>query len=247
MIKKILITILVLNIIILAGCVNLNDYVTKEEYNSLKDTLDNTIDEYSSLREEYNNLKAYSYELENELNKVSGEKDKYVELISSLNDLLSNVYYGYGENSEYFGEFTAFSIEYQNKYFILTAGHCVESNGIKYNKFKFKSTFGNNWIYPKLLSYNNDYNSRNDYAIFYSDKIKDGFIIDNEGDEPKYILGNNKSSTNIIRSYYDKTFNGESGSPIIDYEGEISGISTTDIHSYFTNIYTILEAIDNLE
>jgi len=252
--KRILIILLTTVIILLTSCVNLEEYVPIDEYYNKLVELDEANSEIESksleivgLKEKVNTLENDLADLELGLELSNEEIEKYKYLLSNLNELLGNVYYGYGENSEYFGEFTAFSIEYGERYYILTAGHCVEMNEIKYDRFKFKSTFDNDWIYPELLTYQNNSINRNDYAIFYNNKIKDGLIIDDDNDLPKYILGNNKSSINIIRSFYDKTFDGESGSAIIDYEGEIIGINTTDIHSYFTKIDTVLKAIDVLD
>jgi len=59
------------------------------------------------------------------------------------------------------------------------------------------------------------------------------------------LLGNEK--LNIIKDIYDNNIEGESGSPIIDNEGEIIGIDTTDIINYYTDIDIVLRAIDNLE
>lgn len=179
------------------------------------------------------------------INELNAELAQYKHLIASLNELLENVYYVYQKKSDGSSSWgTGFSLKYKSKFYLITAGHAV--NG-EYGIFKNLGFEDNNgkWIYPKLLDFNNDYINRNDYAIFYSDKILDGLNIDNENDNPEFIIGNEKFNT--IKDIGKINIAGESGSPIIDIEGEIIGILTTDIYSYYTDIDLVIEAIDNLE
>jgi hypothetical protein len=185
-------------------------------------------------------------ELEQENSKLEAELAQYQSLISNLNDLLKNVYYVYQKKSDGSSVWgTGFSIEYNDKYFLITAGHAVKNEYGVFKNLGFK--LDNKWVYPKLLAYDNDYTARNDYAIFYSNKINNGFIIDNENDNPEYILGTENQNLNIIRSFNINGIEGESGSPIIDYEGEIVGIDTTDLVSYYTEINKVLQAIDTIQ
>jgi hypothetical protein len=173
---------------------------------------------------------------------------QYQTLLSKLNDLLENVYKGNAKNSNWTaGEFTAFSLEYKSKFYLITAGHCAhyryENIDTKvFTDFKFKANFSNEWIYPKLLAYENDFKSNKDYAILYSDKVTKGLDFDPINSLPKYILGNENDSI-------FKTFNmvslsdGESGSPVINIDGEVTDIATGNL----TDIDLILEAIDNLK
>ena len=240
--KKCTIIALLLSIMLLVGCVNLDNYKPIEEYNSLQDKYSNLYGEYTNLLDNNSKNIEKNIDLEEELNLTKEQLEKYQNLIGNLNNLLSNVYYGYAENINYISDgFTAFSMGCKGKYYIITVGHCVENEYGKFGNFKFKSN-SDEWIYPELLVYNNDYNNNNDYAVFYSDKIKTGLIPDSENNEPEYILGNIK--LNILKQYGTKYIPGESGSPIIDCEGEIIGIVSTGF--YYTPIETVIKAIDNL-
>ena len=134
-------------------------------------------------------------------------------------------------------------MEYGGKTYLVTAGHCVHYKDDKidtglYTYFKFKAN-SNVWIYPKLLTYENDFVGNRDYAIFYSDKIKTGLNYDLKNSEPDYRLGINK----LIQENNNWGRDGECGSPIIDLDGEVIGIHI----GYLTDIDLVLEAIDGLE
>ncbi|MCJ7666635.1 MAG: hypothetical protein MUO59_07870, partial [Actinobacteria bacterium] len=102
--------------------------------------------------------------------------------------------------------------------------------------------FGGKWIYPKLLTYENDYDNNIDYAIFYSDKIDSGLGYDLDNGYPEYVLGN--GDINTIKGFYTYDLvGGESGSPIIDIDGEAIGIATGGS----TDINIVLQAIDNMQ
>jgi len=228
--KKILI-ILVLSIFLLIGC---SAPETVTETSIITKTVTKVVEVENTDRIE---------ELEGKLDESQEEVEKYKALISDLNELLSNVYYGYASNSKYILDgFTAFSIEYKGKYYLITAGHCVENEYGKFGNFKFKANFSDEWIYPKLLTYNIDKYAENDYAIFTSDKIKSGF----DYGEPlgiNMILGSADNNLNIVRSITKTNKNGESGSPIVNENGEVIGILTGGI----TKIDKVLKAIDNLK
>jgi hypothetical protein len=175
--------------------------------------------------------------------KLKAELEKYKELISGLNELLGNVYYGYASNSNWVMDgFTAFNLKYNDKYYLITAGHCIENEYGKFGNFKFKANFSDNWIYPKLLAYNVDEYAEFDYGIFYSDKINSGFIA-GKPEGANIILGNTDGNLNITRTITSAHKNGESGSPIININGEVIGILTGGI----TKIDKVTEAIDNLK
>jgi hypothetical protein len=184
--------------------------------------------------------------------KLEAELEKYKELIEGLNELLGNVYIGISSNENWIsGDYVAFSMEYNDKFYLISAGHCVhlefEGKNIKYTDFKFKANFSDNWIYPKLLTYNNNYLANDDYAVFYSDKINMGFNVDTENDLSKYKIIYPDISDKVIIGIYDEGIDGESGSPVIDIDGEITGIATTSSHLYNTKIKTVLKAIDELK
>ena len=177
--------------------------------------------------------------------KCNQELEQYRDLINNLNDMLSNVYYVFGSNANYESMFTAFSIDYEDRIYLITAGHCVHYNydnldtGV-YTYFKAKANFSDTWIYPKLISYNNDFDSNKDYAILYADNIDSGLLVDNDNDVGKFVLGNNK--LNSIRNSSIRTVDEESGSPMIDLEGEIIGIIIGDYT--YTPIQLVLDNIE---
>jgi len=226
--KKILTIALIISILVLTGCVNLDKYVTK--------------DKYSKLEEDRDTLKS--------------EIEQHRVLISSLNNLLKNVYYGYASNTSWESDgFTAFSMEYKNKFYLVTAGHAVHykdkdiDTGV-YTYFKFKANFSDKWIYPKLLDYKNRLLDREDYAIFYSNDIKSGLEISKDSGSGidivrGYRLGSEEVGLNIIRSLYAGFRNGESGSPMINLSGKVVGIVTSN--AGYTPIEIVTEAIDSLE
>jgi len=172
------------------------------------------------------------------------ELKQYQELIGNLNQYLSYIYPMKVSNSDYSSEGIGFSIKYKDKFYMITAGHGVhytyDNTDVLFTNFKF---LDNGWISLKLLDYNNDYTNNNDYAIFVSDKLDNGFNIDLDNDNPLFII----NDTNFISGYTRKTIEGESGSPVIDINGEVTEIATTDLYSYNTDIDIVLEAIDNLK
>jgi hypothetical protein len=170
--------------------------------------------------------------------------EQYKSLINNLNALMGNVYKTKVSNSEFASEGTGFSIKYNDKYYLISAGHGVhfKDNNTDILYTNFNANIKDDWISLKLLDYNNDYLNRKDYSIFVSDKITTGFEVDSENDNPLFIV----SSLNKISDYRRTTIEGESGSPVIDIEGEVTEMSTTDMYNYNTDINTILNAIDNL-
>lgn len=133
-------------------------------------------------------------------------------------------------------------MEYNGKYYLITAGHAVENEYGKFKNFKFKANFSNTWIYPKLLAYENDFFNNRDYAIFYSDKIKSGLDFKTGSFYPEYILGNSK--INILKKYNRLTLiPGDSGSPVIDLDGKVLGIATGN----FVDIKIVLNKIDEIK
>jgi hypothetical protein len=175
------------------------------------------------------------------IEELEAELKQYQELIGNLNELLKNVYYIKGENTGYINEGTAFSIEYKDKFYLISAGHLVENEYGKFGNFKAKANFSDKWVYLKLLAYESDFINSNDYAVFYSDKIESGFNVNYDNNYIQYILGNNINNT--MRIFSIGMVDGESGSPIVNIAGEVIGIGTGN----FTDIDLVLEAIDNLK
>ncbi len=173
-------------------------------------------------------------------NECSEELQQYKDLISNLNEYLGYVYLIEVSNSNYSSEGIGFTIEYEDEFYMITAGHGVhyvyEDYDILYTNFRFKPE--NIWIQLELLVYENDYINKEDYAIFTSSEIEEGFKVDLDDDNPLYRIGD------TIVDYRTITIEGESGSPVIDIDGEITEISTTDYYSYNTDIDIVLEAIN---
>jgi len=95
-----------------------------------------------------------------------------------------------------------------------------------------------------LIAYDIDSIAGNDYAIFYSDKVKSGLELDFENDDSAFVIGCEKLNINIIKDSDTSNIVGESGSPIIDTEGEVTGVSTTNNSLYYTDISNVELEID---
>lgn len=172
-------------------------------------------------------------ELENQLADSQKETEKYQELIGNLNGLLKNVYYVYGEGNGTFVYGTGFSLEYNDRYYLITAGHIVDGEWGIHKNLGFR--INNKWIYPKLLAYKVT-DTIPDYAIFYSDKIKDGLNYDLINTEPDYRLGIDI----VIQENNNWGEVGSCGSPVIDLDGEVIGLYV----GYLQDIDEILQAIN---
>lgn len=232
MVKYIKIIIIVLFILILAAC---------SEVQAIPEPVIETVIETVIVTE--------TVEIENteRIDELEIEVQQYKDLIGNLNEYLGNVYYGWAINSIGGTEdgYTAFTIFYKDEYYIITAGHAVENEHGKFSNFKFRAKFSDIWIYPKLLTYDNNYMNEVDYAIFISSEIVSGFNVDLDNDKPLFIIGG--TDINTISDYYRLAVAGESGSPIIDVEGEVTEIVTTSNPRYNTDINIVIEAINNLE
>lgn len=209
-------------------------------------TITETTFTQTTINNDYINLKVEYKRLVADNDKLKADNEAYSYLLNNLNSLLKNVYYGYASNDKYILDgFTAFTIYYKDKYYLITAGHCVESGEVgKMTSFKFKANFSDEWIYPKLLAYENDFYNDRDYAILYSDKITNGFIkYSNNIEGKKYILGSINNKLNVFREYLGTGVNGESGSPAININQEVVEI----YNNRFTNIQVVLNKIDVLD
>lgn len=167
-------------------------------------------------------------------------------LLNNTNRILSTVYFGtadIGERKEA-KDFTAFSMIHDDKFYIITAGHCVEMDGEKYSNFKFKANKGKNWITPVLLDYKSDYINNLDYAIFYSDRlVSTGLIAAKPGEDmkPQYVLGNLERGLNLVKKYSEAK-EGESGSPVLNSSCHVIGLMIKKGGTY-TPIGVVLEAL----
>lgn len=176
-------------------------------------------------------------------------------LNANLNDWLGNVYYVYGENAKNWVAGTGFSMEYHNKFYLIAAGHILDCEWGIFEILNFKANFSDKWISPELIAHSanlmafmaKEDETLKDYAIFYSNEVKSGFPIDDEGDNPDFILGCEILGLNTIKDSNTPNIMGESGSPIIDKEGEIIGISVTNYPAYYTPISVVKSEIDKIE
>jgi hypothetical protein len=177
------------------------------------------------------------------------EKSSAELLLNNTNRILSTVYFGtadVGEKKEA-KDFTAFSMLYNEKFYIITAGHCVEMDKEKYSNFKFKSNKSGNWVTPELLAYKSNYADNEDYAVFYSERqVTMGLIPAGPSEDmtPQYVLGNLERGLNLVKRFNDAK-EGESGSPILHSSCHVIGIMIKK-GGTFTPIEIVLDALEDL-
>jgi len=195
---------------------------------------------------EINSLNIKIYDLEIENTEKDNELKKVDILVNNFNALLSTVYYGSAEpvNEGREKNFTGFGMYYKDKFYLITAGHNIEYENIKYTNFKFKANGSSTWIYPELLGYNNDYQNNRDYAVFYHRSLRRGLIVNSgEDKEPKYVLGNTERKINYFKKF-DRAVGGESGSPILNSKCKLVGIVIKS-NSDYTPIEVVIDAINH--
>lgn len=197
-------------------------------------------------RNEIDSLKSALSDIEIRIAEKEEELKRNNILINNSNALLSTVYYGTAKPIEGGPEenFTAFGLFYRDKFYLITAGHCIEYDDLKYTNFKFKSNSSESLIYPNLLDYNNDYKNNKDYAIFSSPFVRKGLLIYDEDKEPKYVLGNTEKRINFFKNF-NTAVEGESGSPILNSKCRLVGVVIKNNDQY-TPIEVVTEAIDKL-
>jgi hypothetical protein len=171
-------------------------------------------------------------------------------LINNTNVILSTVYFATADikDQKETVDFTAFSIIYKEKYYIITAGHCIEIADGTLKNFRFRANNKNYYITPKLIDFKNEPDRKLDYAIFYSPNIiRYGLYpaSSKEDKTPKYILGNIERDLNFIKQY-ESVKKGESGSPILNSECHVIGIIIKKNGEY-TPIEVVLKALDEIE
>ena len=204
-----------------------------------------------------NDLKIYAFQAKDSIKaagidtaRVIKDKSTAELLLKNTNEIMMTVYFGtadLGEKKEV-KNFTAFSMIFEDKFYIITAGHCIEYDGEKYSNFKFRANNSNIWIKPKLLDYKNDSTNNNDYAIFYNGPpVSRGLIPAKKGEDlsPQYVLGNLERGLNFIKQY-NSAIEGESGSPILNSSCHVSGVIIKSDGSY-TPVQTIIEALYGIE
>ena len=188
-------------------------------------------------------------DIDNKLNERTTRLSSAELLLNNTNRILSTVYFGTADIDERkeVKDFTAFSIIYKDRFYLITAGHCIEFENIKYKNFKFMANNGRTWVTPELLTYKNDYTNNTDYAIFYKENlITTGLYpaVKDEDQSPQYVLGNIERDLNLIKKYKDAR-QGESGSPVINSKCHVVGVMIKKDGSY-TPIQEVLAAIDKL-
>ncbi len=198
----------------------------------------------SIAEKEIKDLKIEIAQLEEEAEEQSRQLSDYDILTGNLNKLLTTVYYGSAvpETEGRDKNFTAFSMFYKDNFYLITAGHCIEYEGMKYTDFKFKSNTSSQWIYPELFYYEADYMNNRDYGIFTLSCLRAGLIVDSEDTEPRYVLGNFERKLNFFKGF-DHAKEGESGSPILSSGCKLVGIVIKNNTDY-TPISEVTSTID---
>lgn len=201
----------------------------------------------SIAEEEIKDLRIEIAQLEETAEEQGEQLSEFDVLTGNLNKLLTTVYYGSAvpETEGRDKNFTAFSMFHKDNFYLITAGHCIEYNGIKYTDFKFKSNTSSIWIYPELLYYEADYMNNRDYGIFTLSHLRTGLIVDDEDTEPKYVLGNFERKLNFFKGF-DHAEEGESGSPILSSGCKLVGIVIKNNTDY-TPIGEVMQALDRLQ
>jgi hypothetical protein len=171
-------------------------------------------------------------------------------LLNNTNLILSTVYFGTADTDEQerAKDFTAFSLMYKDKFYVITAGHCVDMDGEKYKNFKFKANNKDYYDIFELIDYKSDYKNNKDYAIFYDPRrIRTGlYPADAEEDQtPRYVLGNIERGINLVKRY-SSAVEGESGSPILNSNCHVVGIMIKKGGAY-TPIGVVLDALDSIK
>ncbi len=169
--------------------------------------------------------------------------ERLTELLNNINPILKHIYIGSSDPEEINYTFTAFSIKYNEKYYIITAGHCIADNYGEGGRFKFKANFSDEWIYPELVGYKAEFWNLDDYAVFYSDKVNDGLAVGEIETEDNYLPGSIDKGLSVFRHHGDSSKRGESGSPVINEYGEVIGI-----YVVYGLVYTPIQlALDLIE
>ena len=113
-------------------------------------------------------------------------------------------------------------------------------------RFRFKANFSDDWIYPELIGYKAEFWNLDDYAVFYSEDVNDGFEISGIETTDNYLPGSIDKGLSVFRHLGDSSRRGESGSPVINEYGEVIGIYVV-YGLVYTPIQLALDIIDEYE
>jgi hypothetical protein len=201
----------------------------------------------STAEQEIESLKLEIAGLQEELQEQEEQLKDHDILTRNLNRLIKTVYYGSatptieGQDKN----FTAFSMYYKDDFFLITAGHCIEYDGIKYKDFSFKPNNSRITINnARLIYYEADYENNRDFAIFRHNSIRVGLMLEEEDMEPRYVLGNFERKLNFFKAF-DTAREGESGSPILSSGCKLVGIVIKN-NSDYTPISVVTDALDDI-
>ncbi|MBM3707066.1 MAG: hypothetical protein FJW69_01795 [Actinobacteria bacterium] len=221
----------------------------KNEYDELEKETARMEKEISAKNEEISTLTeklepANIKNLEEQIKILQEEPEKLKKILNDMNDLLKYTYIGSASPDELAYTFTAFSIAYKGKFYIITAGHCVQDNYGKEGTFKFKANFSDEWISPELLGYKAEFYNLDDYGVFYSDKVTGGLTVSDVETPDYYLLGSLDKRLSVFRNLGDSSRRGESGSPVINENGQVVGIYVV-YGLVYTPIQLALDVIDS--
>jgi len=200
----------------------------------------------SEAEQEIEELKLEIAGLQEELESQDEEISSHGVLTKNMNRLLETVYYGSAVPVDGGREknFTAFAMYYREGFYLITAGHCIEYDDVKYKDFRFKSNERGSWIYPELIYYEADYENNRDFAIFTHHNLRKGLMIEEVDMEPRYVLGNIERKLNFFKEFHSAR-EGESGSPILSKGCRLVGIVIKNNPDY-TPVSAVTGAIDRI-
>ena len=195
--------------------------------------------EIADLEEKFKGMEGGFY-----VEELEARIERLTELLNNINPILKHIFIGSSDPEEINYTFTAFSIKYDEKYYIITAGHCVADNYGESGRFKFKANLSDEWIYPELIGYKADFWNLDDYAVFYSDKVNDGLATSETETDDNYLPGSIDKGLSVFRHLGDSSKRGESGSPVINEYGEVIGIYVV-YGLVYTPIQLALDLVEN--
>lgn len=211
--------------------------------------LKNVLDRFTIMKKDLASVSAIADHIKETIDSSFDDIGSAELLLENANQILSTVYLGKADLDllKDAKNFTAFSLFYDDSFYIITAGHCVELDGNRYFNFRFKANDSDSWLRPELLYYENDHENSQDFAIFYLGKpVNTGLIPAGPTEDmaPRYILGNLDRGLNLVKKY-SSAVEGESGSPVLNSSCHVIGVLIKSDGTY-TPIQTVLDEIKRL-